>query len=364
MAPGCGEEIRWNKTPNGWPDYSTMMTWGHMMVAHKKKHGLDKIMIFCDNAAIHMNLELNHLFCQNNIRLFGLIPSSTHATQPLDLVFFGLIKPMMEYLATKARVVLSESNVARFWLLAQKELDKRRREQGKSILSDGFRAAGIYPFDPSKSLAKTAYSTAIYQPTEGEIEEAREVGKLAGKLEAAEINAAVEAALTGKVTGAAIVFAPLSEAGIEERVKLGGAKKKQKVEPRTAAERAVHFQESHSYTSVSFAKAQAAKQAAAEAEEAQKAAKAAALAAKKIADAAEDAAKKAARAADKAEREARKQLEDEAMAQRKAQRAAAKAAKAARPPKPAAGPKPAVKRPRVEDAPAVYGAPKKKRGKK
>ena len=362
MAPGCGEDIRFQRTINGWPDYRTMMTWGHMVVAHKKKQGLDKMIIFCDNAAVHMNLELNLLFCQNNIRLFGLIPSSTHATQPLDLVFFGLVKPMMETLATKSRVVLSESNVARFWLMAQKELDKRRREQGKSILSDGFRAAGIHPFDPSKSLAKTAYSTAVYQPTEEEIEEARDVGKRAGKLEAAEITAAVEAALAGKVTGAAIVFAPLSAAGIEERIKLGGEKKKPMLEPRSPDARAKYFMETHSYTSESFARAHAAKVAAEEAAEAQKAAKAAALAAKKIADAAEDEAKKAARAADKAAREAKKLQDEEAMVQRKAAKAAAKAAKAAAPPKPAAKPKLAVKRPRVEQEKVEFGPPKRRRG--
>ena len=167
MAAGCGSEVRWNKTPNGWPDYNTMMTWGHMMVEHKAKQGLEKMLIFCDNAGVHMNQELNHLFSQHNIRLFGLIPSSTHATQPLDLVFFGLIKPMMDAAARKDRAILAYSNAAKYWLKAQKELERRvnlRTGPPQSLLSDGFRAAGIYPFDPSKSLAKTAYSTAVYHP--------------------------------------------------------------------------------------------------------------------------------------------------------------------------------------------------------
>ena len=113
-----------------------------------------------------MNQELNHLFSQHNIRLFGLILSSTHATQPLDLVFFGLIKPLMDKFAREDRVTLCYSNAAKYWLKVQKEL-KRRVKLGagppQSLLSDGFRAAGIYPFDPSKSLVKTEYSTAVNQ---------------------------------------------------------------------------------------------------------------------------------------------------------------------------------------------------------
>ena len=101
MCKGTTNGTRWNKTPNGWPNYETMMVWGHMMVEHKAAQKLEKMIIFCDNADVHMNLELNYLFSKNNIRLFGLIPSSTHATQPLDLCFFGLIKPKIESLAAK-----------------------------------------------------------------------------------------------------------------------------------------------------------------------------------------------------------------------------------------------------------------------
>ena len=347
MAAGCGSKVRWNKTPNGWPDYNTMMTWGHMMVEHKAKRGLEKMLIFCDNAGVHMNQELNHLFSQHNIRLFGLIPSSTHATQPLDLVFFGLLKPMMDAAARKDRATLAYSNAAKYWLLSQKELERRVSERAgppQSLLSDGFRAAGIYPFDPSRSLAKTAYSTAVYQPTPEEIAEAAAVGKRAGQLEAAEIKAAVEDALMGKATGASLIFAPLSEAGIKEREKLAGKKKKAIVEPRTPAERAVFFQETHSFTSESFAKATAAKAAALAAVEAQKQAKAAATAAKKVADAAAAAAAAALKVVTDAQKLAKKKADEQAKQDKaaiKAVKAAAAAAKLAAKgvPKPKAPPK-------------------------
>jgi hypothetical protein len=347
MMEGCGSEARWNKTPNGWPDYSTMMTWAHMMVAHKAKRGHEKMIIFCDNAGVHMNQELNHLFSLHNIRLFGLIPSSTHATQPLDLVFFGLIKPMMESFSQKDKAVLAYCNAAKYWLMAQKELERRVKQRAgppQSLLSDGFRAAGIYPLDPSRSFAKTTYSTAVYKPSAAEVAAAKEVGKRAGQLEAAEIEASVQDALMNRTTGATLLFAPLSEAGIKEREMLAGKKKKAFAEPRTTAERAVYFQETHSFTSESFAKAATAKAAALAAEEVQKKAKAAATAAKKVADAAAAAAAAVVKAATDAEKLAKRKAEEQAKLDRAAIRAAKAAAAAAKlaakgVPKPKAPPK-------------------------
>jgi hypothetical protein len=184
----------------------------------------------------------------------------------------------------------------------------------------------------------------VYQPTPEEIAEAAAVGKRAGQLEAAEIKAAVEDALMGKATGASLIFAPLSEAGIKEREKLAGKKKKAIVEPRTPAERAVFFQETHSFTSESFAKATAAKAAALAAVEAQKQAKAAATAAKKVADAAAAAAAAALKVVTDAQKLAKKKADEQAKQDKaaiKAVKAAAAAAKLAAKgvPKPKAPPK-------------------------
>ena len=359
MAAGCGDEIRWNKTANGWPDYNTMMIWGHMMVEHKKKQGLAKMLIFCDNASVHMNLELNHLFSQHNIRLFGLIPSSTHATQPLDLVFFGLIKPMMDAIAKKSKQTLRYSNICIIWLQAQNELVRRFKLKNKSMLTDGFHASGIYPFNPSKSLAKTAYSSIVYKPAAEDIAAAAEVGKLAGKMEKDEILKSCENALQEGVTGASSIFQPLAERSILEQ-QLLGANKKRKVElPLDPQARAVHFLATHSYTSESFALAEKAKAAAAVAAATQKAAKEAAAVAKKIQTAADEAARKAARAAEAEARRVQKELVNVAKEERKAEREAARLAKQAEAPKAVGLPKAAVKIPRAAEPIPEYGPPKK-----
>ena len=252
MCKGTTNGTRWNKTPNGWPNYETMMVWGHMMVEHKAAQKLEKMIIFCDNADVHMNLELNYLFSKNNIRLFGLIPSSTHATQPLDLCFFGLIKPKIESLAAKDTILLTSFNIASYWQKAQTQLIQRSKEVGKSVLQDGFHASGIYPFNPSKSLPKTTYSTSVLQPTPAAVTLAKQAGTAAGKLIAADVQQACAESLAGHVSGASMTFLPLSQKGIAEREKLAGKKKKNPL-PLDEAERAKYFMATHSYTSASFA---------------------------------------------------------------------------------------------------------------
>ena len=361
MAKGSGEDVRWVKTPNGWPDAKALITWGHMMVAHKEKQGLEKMLIFCDNADTHMNVELNHLFSQHNIRLFGLIPSSTHATQPLDLNFFGLVKPMIEDIASKENVLLTSFNVAYYWTKAVKELQRRRAQSGKSLLTDGFKAAGIYPFDPTKSLPKTAYAQAVYQHKPAEVQHAAKVGKLAGDLEVADIEQVLDDGIAGKVTGATMALQPLSERAKEERIKLAGQKRKRKgeaEEPMDDKQRAEYFLSTHSYTSEAFGRKKAASEKAAADE-------AAAVAERKVARAAEKVVKdvqaeeaKKARLAKKAAKAKEREAAAAAADARKAARLMKKAAKGM-----PAAPQAAVagKRVRKAEEQVEFGPPKKKR---
>ena len=68
-----------------------------------------------------------------------------------------------EDLATKANVLLTSFYVASYCTKAVKELQRRRAAKGKSIHTDGFKAAGIYTLDPLKSQPKTAYAQAVNQ---------------------------------------------------------------------------------------------------------------------------------------------------------------------------------------------------------
>jgi hypothetical protein len=173
---------------------------------------------------------------------------------------------MIEDLASKENALLTSFNVAFYWTKAVKELQRRRAQSGKSLLTDGFKAAGIYPFDPTKSLPKTAYAQAVYQHKPAEVELAAKVGKLAGELEVADVDQVCDDMIAGKVTGATMALQPYSERAKEERIKLAGQKRKRKgeaEEPMDIKQRAEYFLSMHSYTSEAFGRKKAASEKAA-----------------------------------------------------------------------------------------------------
>ena len=208
---------RWNKTANGWPDDETFRIWAHMVVAHKEKQGLDKMLIFVDNAAIHFNDEVAALFAKNKIMLMGLIPSSTGYTQPLDRCHFGCVKPALERLCREDCELLTEFNVAKYYERACKVLEENACKSNKSILSAGFKLAGIVPFNPEATAAGTAAADARLAPTQEQLARAKAAGKAAGKLLAAEAHDLVTAAFAGRMPEAVVALQPLSAKAEEVR---------------------------------------------------------------------------------------------------------------------------------------------------
>jgi len=107
---------------------------------------------------------------------------------------------------------------------ASNELQRRRINEGTSVLTAGFKAAGIVPLNASITLPKTRYAQAVYQHTPEQVAAAMEIGKRAGQLETAEIMTYLADVLAGNMTGATTILLPHAEAGILERQKLGRPK--------------------------------------------------------------------------------------------------------------------------------------------
>ena len=247
----------------------------------------------------------------------------------------------------------------------------RARSLNFNVLTHAEWYAAIKPlveFYPAKTLEKTKYSSAVYAPTADQLERARKVGELAGKMELEAINKDINAHMMGKISGASLVLDPLSDKAKEERIELAGKKRKAGPavpEPTDEKERAKYFLEQHSYTSESRALKMAASQKAKEEEEAAKVAKKAADAnkkQKKLEDeemAAKDRAEKKKaiqerKAVADAEKEARA-LAKQAAKAKKAAKAAGKVLKKKQPAQPVL--KAAPEEP-------LYGPPKNKRVKK
>lgn len=119
------------------------------MVQEKIKRGLDKMLIFVDNAAIHMDLEVAELFMANKITMLGFIPSATSKQQPLDKLFFGPIKSKMPGMALELGLPRSYATVARIFERCVEAMERTAQQKGTSVLSSSFRLTGLCPWDPS-----------------------------------------------------------------------------------------------------------------------------------------------------------------------------------------------------------------------
>lgn len=321
---------RWNKTPNGWPDDETFRIWSHMVLEHKKKHNLKKMLIFVDNAAIHFNDEVATLFAKNNIMLVGLIPSSTGYTQPLDRCHFGCVKPALEKLCREDNELLTEFNVAKYYERACKQLEDNARKQGKSILSAGFKLAGIVPFNPEATAAGTAAADARLAPTAEQLARAKKVGAAAGKLLAAEAHDLVTAAITGRVPDAVVALQPLSDKAEQVRKSKFKAEEKDADAAMDYEDAALGFVGRTCPTSKTYAQMRQRQEDAKAQEELDKAERAAAKAKSKERREKEEKERKAKWEATLAERAAKKAMLDAAAAARAAAKAASKASKVAK----------------------------------
>ena len=288
----------WQRTPDGWADATTWVLFGHELVAEKKRRGLKKMLLFVDNAKIHLSFEVIRLFIDNDIQLFGLIPAGTGWQQPLDVGYIWYIKTSIESVARLNRFDICEETLARAWELAHKAHVARRREAGESVLAIGFKRAGLIPWNPAKfgdkqfRASDTLLGLKPGAETDKEMRDARERGKAM----AVEI---VKDAVTEwqPETRAALDKLADDETKARRAKWLAEHKGKGEFDPRTGVAR-MH------YTSSAFVLAESAKAAVKAAEAAAKEAAPAIRAAKKAARETAAAEKKAAKAAARAEKKA------------------------------------------------------------
>jgi hypothetical protein len=141
---GGEDDIYWMHTLTGHPDATTMVLWANMVVKEKNERGLEKLLILCDNADVHANMEVIELFVANNIHLFTLISGTTGKVQPLDLLYFGPMKKKLDRVAARLKVELTDANLAAVWKAAHKELIA----SSPDIMMKAFAKGNLWPLNP------------------------------------------------------------------------------------------------------------------------------------------------------------------------------------------------------------------------
>ncbi|XP_074109746.1 uncharacterized protein LOC141534337 [Cotesia typhae] len=107
------------------------------------------IVLYLDNHSSHMTMPLVTFCRENGIELIGLVPNSTHIMQPLDISFFHPFKQTWKKSVPRWKNSKNVSRVKKedFPLVLKFALDAMVQE--KNAVISGFKAAGLYPFDPS-----------------------------------------------------------------------------------------------------------------------------------------------------------------------------------------------------------------------
>ncbi|CAG5047674.1 unnamed protein product [Parnassius apollo] len=115
-----------------------------------------KKVIICDNLSSHLSVSVIELCECHNIQFVFIPSSSTHITQPLDVAFFTPLKKVWRAILLKYKMEnpnQTTPNKNHFPKLLHSLVDQVEIYSPKNIKS-GFRATGIYPFNPREVLKR------------------------------------------------------------------------------------------------------------------------------------------------------------------------------------------------------------------
>lgn len=158
---GGPDDARYSRTKSGWFDSSTFFEWFTSIIIPWARKLEGTKVIIGDNLSSHINTEVIELCEKYNIKFVLLPPNSTQLTQPLDVAFFGPLKTWRKILtAYKIENPRQTSlNKSHFPPLLKKVIDEVNMSKKENVVS-GFKATGIYPFNPQKVLSKVPEYTS------------------------------------------------------------------------------------------------------------------------------------------------------------------------------------------------------------
>lgn len=130
------------------------------------------VALFLDGHVSHLSLPVCEFCKEKNIILIALLPSATHALQPMDVAVFHSLKNAWSKAVHTWRMENNGKRLKRedFGPVLEKAIKTTLRPE---IIQNGFRKAGLYPFDENAvnykkipiSSAATASSSGTSTPT-------------------------------------------------------------------------------------------------------------------------------------------------------------------------------------------------------
>lgn len=167
------------------------------------------VVVFMDNHSSHLNLPLVTFCREKQIELIMLAPNSTHIMQPLDIAFFHPFKVAWKKCVPKWKSQQSIMRIKKedFPHVLKFTLDSMRDE--RNIIISGFRASGLYPFNPKmidfdvlRKGKKTKHIVEEKNDYNLEIEDQKQfLQTIEKRLPADKLSKFKEAAISGSWTG-------------------------------------------------------------------------------------------------------------------------------------------------------------------
>ena len=150
---------------NGWTSNIICVRWlEQVFIPETATNPPRPRLLLLDGHGSHATTEFMWKCFQNNIFLYYLIPHSSHVLQPLDLACFSPLKGAYRAHLLKIANLNDSAPVKKIRFVQYYEL---ARQAGLSITNAqaGWRASGIYPWDPLKVLQSTAVLKATQTST-------------------------------------------------------------------------------------------------------------------------------------------------------------------------------------------------------
>ncbi|EMT73018.1 hypothetical protein FOC4_g10001867 [Fusarium odoratissimum] len=141
-------------TETGWSNSHIFYLWfrDNFLPETAVEPGQWRILIL-DGHKSHITVEIMYLAWINKVQLLYLPPHSSHATQPLDVGIFGILKRFFHEETEQYATFEARSPIQKRWFIRAYEIARLKALTSINI-RHAFRGAGIYPVDINKPLKK------------------------------------------------------------------------------------------------------------------------------------------------------------------------------------------------------------------
>lgn len=147
---------------SGWSNEKIFLRWLEHFKTNTGASNENKVILILDNHESHCSLPIWKFCKANGILMVSIPPHSSHRIQPLDLTIFGPLKrafyQQCEFFMSTRNCKITTYNIAALFTPAFNKI----ASVDKAV--NGFKASGIWPFDPN------TFSDDCFQPTEVQLE--------------------------------------------------------------------------------------------------------------------------------------------------------------------------------------------------